>query len=50
MILFGFITHNLTMVEGRVNFPSKGSMKGNMPLIWQIGSREVDVIGFPDEL
>ena len=23
------------MVEGRVNFPSKGSMKGNMPLIWQ---------------
>ena len=24
------------MVEGRVNFPSKGSVKGNMPLIWQI--------------
>ena len=23
------------MVEGRVNFPSKGPMKGNMPLIWQ---------------
>ena len=23
------------MVEGRVNFPTKGSMKGNMPLIWQ---------------
>ena len=23
------------MVEGRVNFPSKGSMKSNMPLIWQ---------------
>ena len=23
------------MVEGRVNFSSKGSMKGNMPLIWQ---------------
>ena len=22
------------MVEGRVNFPSKGSMKGNVPLIW----------------
>ena len=24
------------MVEGRVNVPSKGSLKGNMPLIWQI--------------
>ena len=23
------------MVEGWVNFPSKGSMKGNMPLLWQ---------------
>ena len=23
------------MVEGRVNFPSMGSMKGNMPLMWQ---------------
>ena len=23
------------MVEGKVNFPSKGSMKGNMSLIWQ---------------
>ena len=23
------------MVEGRVKFPSIGSMKGNMPLIWQ---------------
>ena len=23
------------MVDGRVNFPSKGSMKGNMSLIWQ---------------
>ena len=23
------------MVEGRVNFPSMGSMKGTMPLIWQ---------------
>ena len=23
------------MVEGRVNFPIKRSMKGNMPLIWQ---------------
>ena len=23
------------MVEERVNFPSKGSVKGNMPLIWQ---------------
>ena len=23
------------MVEGRVNFPSKGSMKGNLLLIWQ---------------
>ena len=23
------------MVEGRVNFPSKGPLKGNMPLIWQ---------------
>ena len=23
------------MVEGRVNFPSKGLMKRNMPLIWQ---------------
>ena len=39
MILFGFnILNSLTqirMVEGRVNFPSKGSMKGNMPLICQ---------------
>ena len=23
------------MVDGRVNFPSKGSVKDNMPLIWQ---------------
>ena len=23
------------MVEGRVTFPSKGSVKSNMPLIWQ---------------
>ena len=23
------------MVGGRVNFPSMGSVKGNMPLIWQ---------------
>ena len=23
------------MVEGRVKVPSKGSLKGNMPLIWQ---------------
>ena len=23
------------MVEGRANFPSKGSMKGSMPFIWQ---------------
>ena len=23
------------MVEGRVKFPSKGSVKGNIPLIWQ---------------
>ena len=23
------------MVEGKVNFPSKGSVKCNMPLIWQ---------------
>ena len=22
-------------MKGKVNFPSKGSMKGNMPLIWQ---------------
>ena len=39
MILFGFnILNSLTqlrMVEGSVNVPSKGSMKGNMPLIWQ---------------
>ena len=39
MILIGFnILNSLTqirMVEGRINFPSKGSLKGNMPLIWQ---------------
>ena len=29
------------MVEGRVNFPSKGSMKGNMPLIWHIPFRVI---------
>ena len=23
------------MVEGRANFSSKGSLKGNMPLLWQ---------------
>ena len=23
------------IVEGRVNFPSKGSVKDNMPLIWR---------------
>ena len=40
MILFGFSILNtvltqIRMVEGRVNFPSKGVNEGNMPLIWQ---------------